>query len=84
MRLSCDSHDPGYHPEANLLDIRIVMDGQPVERCVTADSDKGEVWVCLEIPGRVYQEMVKAPGTWTMWRYTGSVEIIENVTERRL
>ena len=84
MRLSCERGDTGYHPDAAMLDIRILLDGQGVEACLTADSDKGEVWVCVEIPGRVYQERIIRAGEWTRWRYTGVVEIVENGTERRL
>lgn len=75
MRISVDATDAGFMPDANLFDIRILLDGIEVKNCLTADSDKGEI---LVFTGS------SANGSWlTEWR-KGKVEIVENGTERRL
>lgn len=70
-----DRQDPGFHPDANLLDIRITLDGKVLNGCLTADSDKGEVLVFTGYTGN---------GEYVTEVLYGKVEIIENGTERRL
>lgn len=84
MRLSVDRFDPGFHPEALLLDIRIVYNGKVIRNCITADSDAGEVVVHGEIiGGNLIGERI-GDGEWPVRTYSGTVQIIENGTERQL
>lgn len=89
MRISTEYGDPGFHPDANILDIRITFDGHAVGHVVTADSTRGEITcIGVPLPSELNAELVScrpgAPGKLGRWTYRGRVEIIENGTERRL
>lgn len=89
MRISTEYGDPGFREDALVLDLRIELDGEVVRNCVMADSDKGELKVMGYMPAfrvaRVATVYTPArPGVEPTWTYAGKVEIIENVTERRL
>lgn len=43
MRISSKRGDPGYHPDANLMDIVIKLNGEVIRNCVTADDVAGLV-----------------------------------------
>jgi hypothetical protein len=43
MRLSVREDDPGYSMEA--FGARVYLDGEEVDKCVTADEELGKVWV---------------------------------------
>jgi len=85
MRISTEFSDPGFREDANMLDIRVMLDGVEVTTCFTCDSDKGEVWLGAKLPGREPIEAVRENrDCWTKYLYRGKVEIIENGTERKL
>lgn len=82
MRISTEQGDPGFLEDAYLLDVTILFDGEPVNMCVTADSDKGEI-VRLHIPldGKEPVDFTyadPATGTFARYVYRGKVEIVEN------
>lgn len=89
MRISTEYGDPGFHPDANILDLRITFDGHAVSHVVTADSTRGEITcIGVPLPDELNAELVShepgGAGRLSRWTYKGKVEIIENGTERRL
>jgi hypothetical protein len=41
MRLSVDTSDPGYHPQAASGNVKVFFDGSELSGCVTADEEQG-------------------------------------------
>jgi hypothetical protein len=74
MRISADKADPGYRYEATGWRYHATINGKPVKRCITADSDKGYVIKLALGPGGKY--MIK--GKVRRTRVFGAVAIFKN------
>jgi len=73
MRTSADSGDPGYHPCAHILPVTFKLDGETVDRVVTADDVKGELVVFER--DRHGSIIPNAEGIAKLKTLTGKVEI---------
>ena len=75
MRLSADKNDPDYSPRARLASV--YLDGKPVERCFSADTEAGEV-VCaiVDYKGRITIRLVDGEPTIDTETLRGNVEIV--------
>lgn len=41
MRLSTDPEDPGYHPRIHEARVTVYLNGERIDRCITADEERG-------------------------------------------
>lgn len=75
MRISADKNDPDYHPASKTASV--YLDGKPVERCFSADTDAGEV-VCAKVDdkGRIKIRLVDGEPTIATETLRGNVEIV--------
>jgi len=81
MRISVDYNDPGFRSDANMLDIRVTLGGRVIHNVLTADSDTGMIVTQGRPVDTIGQPIDQSAGIVVTH---GEVEIIENVTERRL
>ena len=73
MRLSVRRNDPGYHPEA--FGAEVYLDGQIIDDCITADEEKGEVFILKR--NTLGEYIINAEGAnIAEERKTGKVQII--------
>lgn len=48
MRISIDQNDPGYIHFSNTNAVDVYLDGIKLNKCITADEEKGEVICYIE------------------------------------
>jgi len=73
VRLSVRKNDPGYHSRA--WGVVVYLNGQKISNCVTADEEKGEVFLLKKDSDGAYMKN-RAGDDVKIERKTGEVRIV--------
>jgi len=75
MRLTVDREDAAYDPNADTINVEILLDGVRKMNVITADTDKGLIVQYIRRPNGTFAENA-AGGLMTQTIY-GKVEIVK-------